>query len=59
MDKLDRIIVDPCICLGQPTLRGTRITVSVVRRMLAGASLAKYRCYPPEADTMSSHLRET
>ena len=36
MEKLDRITVDPNICLGQPTLRGMRITVSVVLKMLAG-----------------------
>jgi len=33
---LDRIAVDPEICLGQPTIRGSRITVSVVLKMLAG-----------------------
>jgi len=36
MEKLDRITVDPNVCLGQPTLRGMRITVSVVLKMLAG-----------------------
>ncbi|MEN6333312.1 MAG: DUF433 domain-containing protein [Phycisphaerales bacterium] len=36
MEKLDRVTIDPKICLGQPTLRGTRITVSVVLKMLAG-----------------------
>ena len=35
MEKLNRIIVDPKICLGQPTVRGTRITVSVILKMLA------------------------
>ncbi|MDI6894696.1 MAG: DUF433 domain-containing protein [Bacillota bacterium] len=35
MDKLDRITVDPNICLGQPTIRGMRITVSVILKMLA------------------------
>jgi uncharacterized protein (DUF433 family) len=35
MEKLDRITVDPKVCLGQPTLHGTRITVSVVLKMLA------------------------
>ncbi len=34
MEKLDRITVDPNICLGQPTIRGMRITVSVVLKML-------------------------
>ncbi|MCY4383020.1 MAG: DUF433 domain-containing protein [Nitrospinae bacterium] len=31
----DRISADPNICLGQPTVTGTRITVSVILRMLA------------------------
>uniref|UniRef100_A0A7C1FDC7 DUF433 domain-containing protein n=1 Tax=Caldilinea aerophila TaxID=133453 RepID=A0A7C1FDC7_9CHLR len=35
MEKLDHITVDPRICLGQPTVRGTRITVSVIFKMLA------------------------
>ncbi len=36
MEKLDRVTIDPNVCLGQPTLHGTRITVSVVLKMLAG-----------------------
>lgn len=36
MEKLDRIQINPKICLGQPVIRGTRITVSVVLRLLAG-----------------------
>jgi uncharacterized protein (DUF433 family) len=36
MEKLNRISVDPKICLGQPTVRGTRITVSVILKMMAG-----------------------
>ena len=35
MQKLDRITIVPDVCLGQPTIRGTRITVSVVLKMLA------------------------
>lgn len=37
MDKnaLDRITVDPEVCRGRPTVRGLRIPVSVVLRMLA------------------------
>jgi uncharacterized protein (DUF433 family) len=35
MEKLDRITIDPRICLGQPTIRGMRITVSVLLKMLA------------------------
>jgi len=33
---LDRITINPQVCLGQPTIRGMRITVSVVLKMLAG-----------------------
>ncbi len=36
MARLDRITVDPEVCLGQPTIRGMRITVSVILKMLAG-----------------------
>jgi uncharacterized protein (DUF433 family) len=32
---LDRVSVDPNICQGQPTIRGTRITVAVILRMIA------------------------
>lgn len=35
MEKLDRITVNPNVCLGQPTIRGMRITVSVVLKTLA------------------------
>ena len=35
MSHPDRITVDPQICLGQPTIRGMRITVSVILKMLA------------------------
>jgi uncharacterized protein (DUF433 family) len=35
MEPLDRITVDPKVCLGQPTIRRMRITVSVVLKMLA------------------------
>ena len=36
MAKLDRITINPDVCLGQPTIRGMRITVSVILKMLAG-----------------------
>ena len=36
MEKLDRIQINPKVCLGQPVIRGTRITVSVILRLLAG-----------------------
>ena len=35
MEKLDRITINPDICLGQPTVRGMRITISVILKMLA------------------------
>ena len=34
--RLDRITIQPDICLGQPTIRGMRITVSIILKMLAG-----------------------
>ena len=36
MKQLDRITVNPEVCLGQPTIRSMRITVSVILKMLAG-----------------------
>jgi len=38
MKRLDRITINPDVCLGQPTIRGTRITVSVILKMLAGGA---------------------
>lgn len=35
MKPLDRITVDPDICLGQPTIRGMRITVSLIIKLIA------------------------
>ncbi len=35
MKELDRITVDPEICLGQPTIRGMRITISVILKQFA------------------------
>ena len=32
---LDRITIDPAVCLGQPTIRGMRITVSVIVKQIA------------------------
>lgn len=36
MERLDRITINPDVCLGQPTVRGMRITISVILKMLAG-----------------------
>ena len=33
--RLDRIIIKPDVCLGQPTVRGQRITVAFVLKLLA------------------------
>ena len=35
MPELDRITMQPDVCLGQPCIRGLRITVSVLLKMLA------------------------
>ena len=41
MEKLDRIQINPKICLGQPVVRGTRITVSVILKLLASGRSAE------------------
>jgi uncharacterized protein (DUF433 family) len=52
MNKLDRITIKPDLCLGQPTIRGMRITVSVILKMLgAGSSVADVLEAYPELDT--------
>jgi uncharacterized protein (DUF433 family) len=51
MERLDRITIDPNICLGQPTIRGMRITVSVVLKMLAsGHSVQEVVAAYPELE---------
>ena len=51
MNKLDRITIKPDLCLGQPTIRGMRITVSVILKMLgAGSSIADVLEAYPELD---------
>jgi uncharacterized protein (DUF433 family) len=52
MDKLDRITIKPDLCLGQPTIRGMRITVSVILKMLgSGKSTEEVIEAYPELDT--------
>ncbi len=41
MEKLDRIEINPKICLGQPVIRGTRITVSIILKLLANGRSIK------------------
>ena len=49
---LDRITVDANVCFGQPTIRGTRITVTIVLRMIASGMSAQHivRDYPELSD---------
>ena len=52
MEKLDRIQINPKICLGQPVIRGTRITVSVILKLLAnGRSIENIVELYPELET--------
>ena len=55
---LDRITINPKVCLGQPTVRGMRITISVILKMLAGGkSVAEVlEAYPEleEEDVLQS-----
>jgi len=52
MNKLDRITIKPDVCLGQPTIRGMRITVSVILKMLgAGSTIEDVLTAYPELDT--------
>ena len=60
MEKLDRITIDPNICLGQATLRGMRITVTVVLKMLAGGKSVEdvLKAYPElEAEDVQQAMR--
>lgn len=52
MNKLDRITIKSDVCLGRPTIRGMRITVSVILKMLgAGSSIEEVINAYPELDT--------
>jgi len=48
MEKLDRITINPKVCLGQPTIRGMRITISVILKMLASGKSTQdiLKAYP-------------
>ena len=48
MKELNRITIDPDICLGQPTIRGMRITVSVILKLVANGMTTKeiLKAYP-------------
>lgn len=56
MEKLDRITVNPNVCLGQPTIRGMRISVSVILKMLAsGKSVQEVLEAYPELEIEDVH----
>jgi uncharacterized protein (DUF433 family) len=48
MNRFDRITVNPEVCLGQPTVRGLRMTVAFIAKMVAtGQSVQKIlEAYP-------------
>lgn len=48
MNNLDRITIDPELCLGEPTIRGMRITVSVILKQIASGTTTQeiLRAYP-------------
>lgn len=57
MRQLERITVDPRICFGQPTIRGMRITVSVILKTLAaGQSVPEVVAAYPELE--EEHVRQ-
>ena len=60
MAQLDRITIDPEICLGQPTIRGMRITVSVILNQVAAGMSAQeiLEAYPElEKEDIDQALR--
>ena len=60
MAQLDRITIDPEICLGQPTIRGMRITVSIILKQIAAGMSAQeiVEAYPElEKEDISQALR--
>ena len=59
LKNLDRITINPNVCLGQPTVRGMRITVSVILKMLAGGkSVAEVlEAYPELEEDVLQSLR--
>ena len=63
MKELNRISVDPEICPGQPTIRGTRITVSVILKQIASRMTVKeiLEAYPEleEEDVTQALVRRS
>jgi uncharacterized protein (DUF433 family) len=58
METFDRITINPEVCLGQATVRGMRITVSFILKMLASGQTVSeiLQAYPflEEEDIMQS-----
>jgi uncharacterized protein (DUF433 family) len=51
MKQLDRITINPDICLGQPTIRGMRITVSLLLKLVSnGMSTDEIMAAYPELE---------
>ena len=60
MALLDRITIDPNVCFGQPTIRGMRITVSVIVKQIASGMTPQeiVEAYPEiEKEDISQALR--
>ena len=60
MEKIDRITIDPEICLGQPTIRGMRMTVAVILKQIAGGMTKQeiLKAYPElEEEDITQALR--
>ena len=56
MERLDRITINPDVFLGQPTIRGMRITISVILKMLAsGKSVQEVLKAYPELEPEDIH----
>ena len=51
MKQLDRITINPDVCLGQPTIRGMRITVSLLLKLVSnGMSTDEIMAAYPELE---------
>jgi uncharacterized protein (DUF433 family) len=48
MKQFDRITINPKVCLGQPTIRGMRITVSIIIKQIANGMTKRevLKAYP-------------
>lgn len=58
--QFDRITIDPAICCGQPAIRGMRITVSIILRMVASGKKTEeiLEAYPElEAEDIAQALK--